>query len=749
MNGRGIEYTYSRIGIRDSRFRILSVPSANSVAILDFSPMNGANMPRLSLWPLLLLPLLLLPPWIVNGADELDELDVWARLPAAARRTLRDTLRDECLAALTRRRDAYERVQTDEELRRWQSERREFFWRQLGGRIEPTPLDARVVGELRGDGYRVEKVIYASRPGHHVTASLYLPTTPPPYPAVIVPCGHSYNGKAAEAYQRVSLLLARNGIAALCYDPIGQGERYQTFAPDGTPLSAEYTANPSSLRQLAPLPGGPKFNPVEEHTLAGVGAILLGRGAASYRIHDGLRSIDYLVSRPDIDATRIGCTGNSGGGTLTAYLMALDERIACAAPACYLTTFERLLSGNGPQDAEQNIAGQIAFGLDEADYVLLRAPRPTCLLAGTRDATFDILGTWEIFREGKRGYARLGHPERLDLVEADAPHGFTPQLRVGAVRWMRRWLLGKDDAIEEPELPVWSDAELQCTPRGQVMLDKGERSVFDLQRDELRELIATRKERWESLSDTARRAQVRALAGIRPLAELPRLRRVGLGVIQRDGYRIERLVLEAPERPPLPALWFVPEQVTKTWLHLHDQGKQHEAGPGGRIERMVHEGWAVLAVDLSGFGETSEPAVAALAGVRRGHWSHALFGGDGEQFWLGYLLGKSLVGQRAEEILMAARELGESLAPEAARGRVQVMATGDAGVAALHAAALEPQLFNRIQLDGEVIRSWEAVVEAPLAHDHLTETVHGALREYDLPDLETLLDGRVSRTGRR
>ena len=106
----------------------------------------------------------------------------------------------------------------------------------------------------------------------------------------------------------------------------------------------------------------------------------------------------------------------------------------------------------GPQDAEQNIHAQIAFGMDHADYVLMRAAKPTLMCTATRDF-FDIGGAWDTFREAKRLYGRLGFPERVDLVENDAEHGFNSPLRVAAVRWMRRWLLGVDDAITEPDFP--------------------------------------------------------------------------------------------------------------------------------------------------------------------------------------------------------------------------------------------------------------------------------------------------------
>jgi dienelactone hydrolase len=675
--------------------------------------------------------LLVAPP--AYGAED---LSVWPpTADASTRQTLRAALQQECFQASERRLQAYEQVKSAEDLQRWQAERRRIFLEQLGAFPERSPLNARIVGALRGDGYRVEKVIFESQPQHHVTANLYLPTTTGPYPAVILPCGHSYNGKAAEGYQRASILLARNGIAAFCYDPIGQGERYQTFGPDGKPLAAEYRTNPNSLKQLETIPGRPRFNPVEEHTLVGISSILVGRSTATYRIFDGMRCIDYLVSRSDIDASKIGCTGNSGGGTLTAYLMALDDRIACAAPACYLTTFQRLIATNGPQDAEQNIFGQLALGLDEADYVLMRAPRPTCLLAGTRDATFDIRGTWEIFREAKRGYARFGYPERVDLVEADAPHGFTTQLRVGAVRWMRRWLLGKDDAVVETDFAIWPDAELQCTPAGQVMLLPEERSVFDLNRAEAQRLKGQRELAWKEQPSESLRRRVRETAAIRPLETIPTLTAEVVGTVKREQYHIEKRVLKGEGRLPLPALAFLPAKHSGgNYLYLHSGGKQMDADVGGPLEKLAREGHLVLAIDLSGLGETA----AAPTGVGRGHWSEPLFGADGEPFWLAYLVGKSLVGLRTEDVIAAARYLHSSQTNPAPIGLIGI---GSAGLPALHAAALEPALFHSLTLQ-KTTTSWSDVMQAPLGNAHLSETVHAALGAYDLPDLVQLVGSK-------
>ena len=312
---------------------------------------------------------------------------------------------------------------TPEAIAAWQKQRREFFVWQLGGFPQRTPLNGQVVGALEGDGYTIEKVIYESRPRHHVTASLYLPAGKPPFPAVLVACGHSRTAKASDYNQKMCILLARHGIAAFCYDPIGQGERSQILTADGKPKHSGTTT---------------------EHFLVGVGSILVGANTAQYRVWDGMRAIDYLETRDDIDARRIGATGCSGGGTESSYLMALDARVLCAAPACYITTFRRLIDTIGPQDAEQNIFGQVAFGLDQPDYLLTRAPKPTLICATTNDF-FDIEGSWDSLRQAKRVYARLGFSSRVDLVEADGKHGLGPVGRKAMVEWMRRWLLGFDD----------------------------------------------------------------------------------------------------------------------------------------------------------------------------------------------------------------------------------------------------------------------------------------------------------------
>ncbi len=262
-------------------------------------------------------------------------------------------------------------ITTRQEAERRQKEVREKILRLIGGLPEERgPLNVRHTGTVERGDYRFEEIIYESLPGFHVTANVYVPAQGSgPFPAILMPVGHSPGGKESE--RDTALGLARKGFVVLKYDPIGQGERLQYYDPD--------------LR--ASKVGGP----TQEHSHANGHAFLIGDNVARYRIWDGMRGIDYLLTRKDVDPKRIGCTGCSGGGTLTAYIAALDERVQAAAPACYITSWEELLTKLGPQDAEQTFPRFLAEGLNIADYVELFAPKPY-LIASTIEDFFPLEG---------------------------------------------------------------------------------------------------------------------------------------------------------------------------------------------------------------------------------------------------------------------------------------------------------------------------------------------------------------------
>jgi cephalosporin-C deacetylase-like acetyl esterase len=588
-------------------------------------------------------------------------------------------------------------LKTPAEIRKRQDYLKARFIDALGGFPVKTPLRARVVGTIRGDGFRVEKVIYESRPDHHVTANLYLPDSTVPVPGVLVPCGHSSNGKAADLYQRACILMAKNGLAALCYDPIGQGERIQLLK-EGKPA----------------VPGS-----TSEHTMVGVGALLAGTSTATYRIWDGIRSLDYLAGRPEIDPKRLGCTGNSGGGTLTAYLMALDDRIVAAAPSCYITSLERLFATIGPQDAEQNITGQVAFGMEHADYVTMRAPQATLMCVATRDF-FDITGAWTTFREAKLLYGKLGHGERVSIFEYDDKHGFSKPRREAAMRWMRRWLLHKDDAPFEGDFPIFTDAELQCTRSGQVLDDFHGKSAFHLNAEMGREL-AKKRTVWSKLERAEAVQVLRRRLHVQPAPKKVAVEE--LAAINRPGYQVRKLVYETEPGILVPALEFTPEKARQAppIVYLHGRGMATETAPGGAIEKLVLAGRRVLALDLRGMGETAP----AIPSNKRPDY----FGVDWKEAFLGLHVDRPLLGQRVYDLMAVLQARGEK--------KVHVIAVELAGPVALHAAALDPRI-HKLTLERS-LGSWTSVVENPISHNQLANVVPGVLAAYDLPDLAALL----------
>jgi dienelactone hydrolase len=617
------------------------------------------------------------------------------------REMLNRYLLDQARQQFDARRKAIAAIKSPQDIVRRQKAMRTFLLGSLGDLPERTPLNAEVVGTLRREGYRVEKVIFESRPRHHVTANLYVPDGKPPYPGVLLPCGHSDNGKAYEQYQRVAILLARNGMAVLCFDPVGQGERFQRLDEQGKPV----------IRGTA------------EHTMAGIGALLVGRQEASYCVWDGLRALDYLAGRPEVDPRRLGCTGNSGGGTLTAYLMALDDRIAVAAPSCYITSLERLFATIGPQDAEQNITGQVAAGLEHADYITMRAPKPTLMSVGTRDF-FDIRGSWDTFREVKLIYGRLGYGERVDLFESDEPHGFTQPRRIATARWMSRWLLEQDEPIEEPDSSIASDADLQCTRSGQVLRDFHDKSVFDLNAERARELRAAREARGTKPSDAEFRADVRKLIGLdgRKIAGAkPRV----VGTLSARGRTIRKLAFDVEPGIIVPALDIAApgsDRSTPAVVKVGVDWVRDLANPGV-IDELLKSPARVVLINPCGMGETDPGAES------RPNWP---FGSDWKEAYLSIHLARPLLGQRVVDILAV---LGGLKAEADDTDGFHLVGVGTAGPVVLHAALLDAEgLVKEVTLERS-LTSWEDLVKQGISRGQLGSVVPGALKVYDLPNL--------------
>ncbi len=215
-------------------------------------------------------------------------------------------------------------------------------------------------------------------------------------------------------------------------------------------------------------------------------------------------------------------------------------------------------------------------------------------------------------------------------------------------------------------------------------------------------------------------AEVRRITGIRPLSKLPQAKFSVTATSKRNGYQIKKMVLSPEPGIHLPALLFVPLKANgDLHLYLHDLGKQVDANPKGPIEKLFRKGQTVLAVDVRGIVET-DPS------------GNNLWGGSWDDILTAYLLGKSYLAMRAEDILIASRFLSQQGKKKSTK--IRLTAIGKLGPPALHAVALEPQLFYSVNII-KARPSWEEVLRDPTIRGHLVNAVHGALLAYDLPDL--------------
>jgi hypothetical protein len=306
------------------------------------------------------------------------------------------------------------------------------------------PLNPVVTRTHDRGGFIVENVRIESLPDFFITANLYRPKAPGRYPAVLYSMGHWEQGKAAA--QVIASNLALKGFVVLAFDPVGQGERQQAFDPRlGTSVIGGST---------------------DQHFLPGAQALLLGQSFARYRIWDGIRGIDYLVSRPEVDGGRIGVTGCSGGGTLTTYISALDARVKAAAPACYMNSFRTLYAGS-IGDSEQSLPNFLSSGLDQTDYVELFAPKPW-LIASTEKDFFTPAGAKQVYDEARDWYKLYKAEDRIKWVVGPGGHGTPLMVREAIYDWMIRWLRNGDGSAAEQKIDLLPDHMLWVEERGQT-----------------------------------------------------------------------------------------------------------------------------------------------------------------------------------------------------------------------------------------------------------------------------------------
>ena len=290
---------------------------------------------------------------------------------------------------------------------------------------ERTDLKATVTGTLERENVVVERIHFESLPGLYVTANLYRPKqVTGKLPAVLYACGHALvktNGLSCgnkTAYQHHGIWFARNGYVALLIDTLQLGEIEGVH--HGTHRLGQWWWNSR------------------------------GYSPAGVEAWNGVRALDYLESRPEVDASRMGMTGRSGGGSYTWTTAAIDDRVRVAAPVAGITDLRnQVVDGviEGHCDCMFFVnRHRWDFGLNAA----LLAPRPLLIVNTDRDTIFPLDGVQRVHAQVRRIYDLVGAADRLGLVIGPGPHQDTQDLQVPVFRWFGRHLKGEETVVREP-----------------------------------------------------------------------------------------------------------------------------------------------------------------------------------------------------------------------------------------------------------------------------------------------------------
>jgi len=575
-------------------------------------------------------------------------------------------------------------------------------------------LNPEITGIIQKEGYRIEKVIYESVPGFYETGCLYIPDNlKGKAPAILNVFGHDQASFREEYYQVIITNLVKKGMIVFAIDPLGQGEHVQYYDPEIKFSAIGYS--------------------VIEHEYMGNVSFLSGVSSAKYFIWDGIRAIDYLLTRKEVDPERLGATGFSGGGTVSAYLGAFDERLKVVVPCSWPLTFQTQLETKGIQDAENTLIHSLTNGITFEDLIEVRSPKPTLMAFTTRDENMAFQGARDALWEAKKVYTAFGRENNLQLVEDDAKHALTPKIRLAIYAFFQKHFnLPGNPAEEKTDLPTVK--ELTVTPTGQVATSKGGKMIFDLNKTESEKLIKNLEQSRKNMVSHLKKVKIEAkqISGYM----IPSTDKDGPfinGRYQRSGYTVQLdAIAGESEEYAIPILLFKPDDNLKhpAIIYLHSKGKVTDAEPGGEIEKLVKNGYMVAAADVLGVGEIKNTATR----------------GDAEGY-TAVLIGRSMVGIQAGDIVRVVNYLKRQSNVDPLK--IGAIAYNEMCLPLVHAAAFDISI-NNIALIGSLI-SYQSIAMNKFHKIGITKRpnsdywhpvevdfswgIASVLTAYDLPDL--------------
>lgn len=606
---------------------------------------------------------------------------------------------------------------------------REKVVQMLRGFPAKNPLGPVVVKTMQRDGYRVENVMFQSRPDFWVTGNLYVPAAGSgPFPAIVSPCGHYPLARMLPQYQSVYLTLVKSGFVVLAYDPIGQGERRQFWNPK------------TNVNEMP--------SPTYEHSMPGQLQLLLGENLTEYRVWDAMRAVDYLLTLPEVDPKRIGCAGHSGGGSMTTFVSVVDERIRCAAIIeggmvnrwpMRVVPWEPV----GPSDVEQNLFPSALYGIDEFDLHTAIAPRPVLTATEQYTPAFD-----KAAQAVQDRYRQFGALEKFATVPSDDPHAWTPKLRLATADWFSRWFYNRKGPSIEPVFATEPPESLYCTPDGSIRYSGKGQTVYSLILQKQAQLPRGRPVPKTSIERETYRdeigEQIRKLLHYRKSDQPLDVRHIV--TTPREGYRIEKIQFLSEPGIYIPAWVFIPDDkpgVLPTILYVSDEGVEPdgmefegEEGSGlthSVLDTLVREGNLVVAVEVRGIGATRPLHPASDSCNEFGQ----LFDLETGMAYMAWFMDQSLLGMRVQDVVRSVDYVTGCQRAEA--NHLHVIGKGIGGLWCLYAAALDPRIRSLISVQS--LLSYRSLTQVDRYKYGADVFVPDVLLHFDIPQVAAAIAG--------
>jgi dienelactone hydrolase len=481
--------------------------------------------------------------------------------------------------------------------------RRQLLWSAgLWPEPERTPLNPLVSGRIEREGYTVEKVAFESRPGFFVTGNLYRPRNAQPRscPGVLNPHGHAAIGRLNDSntasYQARAITFARMGCVALIWDMVDYND-------SALQLSGSYQEKNYWDVHNKPWAHDPGLR------------ALWNINSLGLQLWNSIRALDFLCTLPEVDPERLGCTGESGGGTQTFLLAAVDERVKLAAPVCMVSAYMQ-----GGCNCEN--APGLRLDTCNVDFAAMMAPRPMLLVNSARDWTKH---TPQVeYPAIRRVYELYGAADRVTQVQFDAEHGYNRDMRNAVYPWFAQWWsVPLADGFQEPpytterkeDLLVFNRAVPQSAIRSHEALTA---SLITAMTRQTKALEPRTPEYLKADRETLGEG-LRLSLGLTPFGA-DEVTYVRTGDAALEDLRCEAGLLRESRRGTQVPVWTVrPEGAAGGCVLLaHGEGRAALAGKAGLVRECLRRGWVVYAVEPFGVGDARPPEdIARKRGTSR------------------------------------------------------------------------------------------------------------------------------------